>query len=216
MSESVDQIQEEQIEEVVNHEEILQNLQKEVEALKAHSQKLLNEKKTEQAKRKEAEELAKMEAAEKAKKAGDYEQLFKSSEEERTRLQQQLEKFNENITREKINNKAKELANTISSGYRANDLAEKIAQRLEISEDGFRVKSEDGSLTISKPEELLASMKVDERFSHLIDGPKATGGGANGSNSGAEKNKLTRAEYDSLSQAQQHDFIVTKRGTVTD
>lgn len=191
-------------------------LQKEVEALKAHSQKLLDEKKKEQAKRREAEIIAQQEAQEAAKKKGDFEQLFKSSEAERERLQSQLSEFQQNIVKEKIHNKAMELAQQAASGYRAQDLAEHISRRIDFSEGEFRVKNDSGELTIDSPNKLLEQMKSQERFQHLFDGPKSTGGGATGNDSSAAKaNVKTRSEFDKMDPVSKSAFM-RKGGTLID
>lgn len=185
-------------------------LKQEVEALKAHSQKLLDEKKKEQLRRREAETLAQQEAQEAAKKRGDYEQLFKSSEEERAKLQAQLQEFQSNIVKEKIHNKALELAQQASSGFRAQDLADHIARRIDYNDGEFRVKTPNGELTVDTPDKLLNQMKNEERFQHLFDGPKSTGGGArgNGNTSSAEKaNIKTRTEFDKMDAIEKHAFM---------
>lgn len=184
------------------------SLQAEVEALRRAKNDILNEKKKEQAKRREAEQAAEQEALEAAKKKGKYEELYQAEQKARLGLEEQLQGLQNAMTQKEIMAKAQEMANTVASGYRANDLAEKIANRLQKGDEGFQVTDGDGTLTINTPDQLLQSMVNDERFAHLIDGSKATGGGAKGSSSSANSNKpIPYAEFAKKSPSEQREFI---------
>ena len=163
-------------------------LQRETEAMRAKMQELLDEAKRAKETKREAEAEAQRAAEEKARKEGDFEQLLKSSESEREALKGELEALRQSIKTEKVQAEAMKMAAGLTKDTaKAELLAEKIAQRLSLSEDGIKVLDEAGQLTVSPVEDL--KNQIIERYAFLIDGSQASGGGATGANGSAVKMK---------------------------
>lgn len=160
--------------------------------------------------KREAERLAKQKEREEAEAKGNYEQLFKSSEQERQTLQEQLEELRASIQSEKVGSEAARLAAALNpvSEFAADDLARHITSRLKFTEDGIKVLDKDGNLTVSTLDDLKKEFASSARYSHLIKGAQSSGGGATGgTGSGSAAGKqITRAEFDALSQPERMKF----------
>jgi seryl-tRNA synthetase len=185
-----------------------QELQAERDRLKAHSDKLLTE--TKQAK--EAREKARLEAEqaarEKAEKAKDFESLFKSSESEREKTKTELEALKSSIGKEKVGNAALKIATELAEGSNAELLSAFVERRLKYTDEGVKVTSENGDLTISTLEDLKKEFANDTRYASLLAGSKASGGGAPGANNGGGAAKeISRADFDAMSQKERQKFI---------
>ena len=185
-----------------------QELQAERDRLKAHSDKLLSE--TKQAK--EAREKARLEAEqaaqEKALKEKDFESLFKSSESEREKAKQELEELKAKIGREKVGNTALKIAAELADGTNAELLAAFVEKRLKNTDEGVKVTSEKGELTISTLDDLKKEFANDARYAALLAGSKASGGGATGGkNIGGAVKTITRSDFDAMSQLERGKFI---------
>lgn len=175
-------------------------LLKETEAMRAKMAELLDEAKRAKEIKREAEAQAQRAAEDKARKEGDFEQLLKSSESERETLKAQLEALQQSIKTEKVQGEAMKMAaNLTKDTAKAELLAEKIAQRLTLSDDGLKVLDEAGRLTVSPVEEL--KNQIVERYAFLIDGSQASGGGATGASGSAVKLK-SFSEYSGAELAQ--------------
>lgn len=191
----------------------LESLQRENDKMRAKLDELLGEAK----RAKEAKRKAELEAAQaaeaKARKDGDFEQLLKSSETEREALRAELEGLRGEVKRKAVDAEAMRLATTLTSDTaKAELLAEKFAQRLALSEDGFRVLDEAGQLTVSPVDEL--TKQLQERFAFLVDGSRASGGGAIGANgSAAQRSTKVWSDYNGaeLSQIRQTDAAEYER-----
>lgn len=168
-------------------------------ALEAKNNELLGETKAAKKARREAEEAARLEAENKAKAAGDHEQLYKSSEEARLKLQQEHESLVESVANEKRNNEAMKIAAKLADGDNADLLSEHIAKRLKFVDGELKVTDNNGGLTVSTVDDLSTEFQNNARFSALLRGNQSSGGGAaGGSKSGGAAKVITRAEYDAL------------------
>jgi len=186
----------------------MEEIQKSNEALKSKNEELLGETKKAKAVRREAEEAARKAAEEKAKADGDHEQLYKSSEAARIKLQEELTGMKGNIAKEKVNNKAMKLATELADGANAELLSTFISKRIAHTDEGLKVTDENGQLTVSTMDDLKAIFKNDPRYAALLKGNQSSGGGASGgSNSGGAAKQKTRAEFEALDPAARMKFI---------
>lgn len=209
MSEEQQEVTVEQLQEkLASQTKAYEDLSGQFDAVKGKADQLLDEAKKAKNARREAETLAQQESEEKARKAGDFEQLLKSSEEQRQALEEQLNNLNGNISKEKINNAAMKIAAELADGANAEILSEFVARRLKYSEDGLKVTDAEGQLTVSNVDQLKQEFATNEKYSSLLRGNKASGGGANGGGSSAPENKqMERADFEKATPAKQMEFI---------
>lgn len=186
----------------------VEDLKVQLEALKSKSQELLDETKKAKAKVK-AEEDAKVQAElDIAKKKGDYEQLLKSSEEQRKELSDQLDGLNNKISTEKTQSASLKLAAELADGTNAELLSEFISKRLRYTDDGLKVLDKNGGLTVSSLDDLKREFQANDKYKSLIRGNQSNGGGASGGESGASQNKvLTRSDFDKLDSPEKMKFM---------
>ncbi len=186
------------------------SLEESNKSLMEHKNTILNEKKQEQAKRVQAEES-------KLKKAGDFEQLLKSSQSKNAELELQLKEISTKVSKEKINTEAMKMATSIADGANAEILSKFIAERMRYTDDGLKVLDKDGLLTVSSVDDLKRDFENSDKFKSLLRGNQSTGGGASGSNNsvGAIK-EMKRLQFDKLNMKERHNHIVKNKGTVKD
>jgi chromosome segregation ATPase len=193
----------------------IESLTNERDSMKSKMDELLGEAKRAKSQRREAEEAARLAAEEKAKKAGDFEQLHKSSEEARAKLQQELEDLRNGIANEKRSNEAMRIAGGLAEGANAEILSRFIAERLKYTDEGIKVLDESGQLTVSTVEDLTNEFRNNAKFSALLKGNQSSGGSATGGNSsGAAGKTMTRADFDNLSAEKRMEFIKSGGKTV--
>jgi len=199
---------EEIIEESAAPEVDVDALMKENESMKSKLGELLAETKKAKGAAREAQELADKEAREKAKKAGDYEQLHKSSEQARQDLESKLEALQSGIANEKKSSAALRLAGELAEGHNAELLSEFIGRRLKYTDDGLKVVDNTGDLTIASIDDLKREFKNDPRYASLLRGNRATGGSAVGSTEGGSAAKtMNRTDFDNLPPDKKMAFI---------
>lgn len=193
-------------------DEIIAKLKQENQAMQNKVQELLTETKRAKESKREAELRIKQEQEEKARRAGDFEQLHKSSEAERERLQQELEALRGSIAKEKEQSTAMKIAAELAEGANAEILSEFVARRLKYTDEGIRVTDNNGDLTVSSLDQLKAEFQSNARFAALLRGTQASGGGALGSTSSASASDkvMTRAEFAQLSPDKQMSFVKEK------
>ena len=156
---------------------------------------------------KESEKKARQADREKAEASNDYEQLFKSSEQERTGLQEQLDSLNANIQAKDVKAAAAAIAAELADGPNQTILARFVADRLKYAEDGVKVTDSAGNLTVSTLDDLRDEFKGSAQFSSLIKGNQSSGGGATGgSSSGGAVKEMTRSDFDALDPSAQMKF----------
>lgn len=183
-----------------------QQLLQERDAMKGKLDELLTETKKAKEARREAEAIAAREAEERARKAGDFEQLHKSSEAERQRLIAELDGMRANIANEKRDNAAMKLAAELADGHNAELLKEFLARRLKYTDDGLKVTDQSGQLTVSTLADLKSEFSNDAKYAALLKGNQSSGGGASGSakgGAGAGVKVITRSEFAGLDPAAQ-------------
>lgn len=130
--------------------------------------------------------------------------------------QEQYEGLQGQIKTEKRNSEAMKLASELTrDNKRANLLAEKIANRIDIDNGSVVVLDHNGNPTVSSVKDLQSAMKSEYDF--LVDGSQASGGGAQGGGGGAAKaNTLKRSDFDSMDQKQRSDFAKSGGKVVND
>lgn len=187
------------------------------ESMQNKMRELLGEKKSEQEKRRNAEAQARLEAEEKAKKAGDFEQLFKSSQQQAEDYKTQLSTLQQNIANERQSSAAMRLASELADGHNAEILSEFIARRLKYTDDGIKVTDSNGDLTVSTLDQLKAEFTNNTRFASLLKGSQASGGGASGGGStgGGSEKVMTRSEFENAAPVDKAKFIKSG-GSVVD
>lgn len=180
--------------------EIIKDLKAQVLAMQGKANELLDE--TKKAKNKAREEAAAKELAEldKARKSGDYEQMLKSSEEKRAELEDKLKELNTKVGSEKTKRAAMKIAAELADGSNAELLSEFVSRRIKYTDEGVKVTTESGELTVSTLDQLKQEFEVSDKYRSLLRGNKASGGGAAGAGSGATSGKtITRNQFDALS-----------------
>ncbi len=186
----------------------LADANKSIDGLKSKNDELLGETKKAKNAKRDAEDLAKKEAEDAARANGDHEQLYKSSEEARLKLQTEHNDLMGSIANEKRDNAAMKLATELADGYNAEILSEAISKRLKWADGSIKVTDENGALTVSTLDELKTIFKNNERYASLLKGNQSSGGGASGgSNSGGAAKTMTRADFDALDPARQMEFM---------
>ena len=198
-------------------EEEYSGLQSQIDKMQAKNDELLGEAKRAKAARNQAEETARLEAEAKAKKEGDYEHLFKSSEEKNQGYEKELTDLRGSIAREKCENKALEIANQIANGpNEAILLSGHIVKRLSHTDGAFTVLDSSGNPSVMKMDGLKEEFNGNDLFSSLLKGNQSTGGGAAGSGSGGGAAKTaTREEFGRLNSLQKMEFTKSG-GKITD
>lgn len=186
------------------------DLQRQLEAVKGKADQLLDETKKAKAKARDEAEAKSLAERQRAEKAGDFEQLLKSSEAERSLLADQLNTLNNKVSNEKKQTAAMKLANELADGPNAELLSDFVAKRLKYTDEGLKVTDVDGNLTVSSLEDLKTEFSNNAKYKALLRGNQSTGGGAPGSGSGANavaNKQIPRADFEAMSQAKRMDFI---------
>lgn len=141
-------------------------------------------------------------------KNGDFEALFKSSQEKQADTMAQLTKLQDGISSEKRNNAALKIASSMADGFNAELLSEQISKRIKYSEGGVKVLNEAGELTVSTVAELTTEFKNNKRFASLLRGSQASGGNAAGGKTGGDAAKIkTRDDFNGLDQQARGEFL---------
>jgi hypothetical protein len=192
----------------VKLDESVKGLKSKNDELLAEKQKWLKERDEAQQKEEEARLLAQKQAEDKAKAENDYKQLFESQKQESENLKSQLQQFQENIKRQKVNSEANRLAMSLTKDVnKAKILEQQFSQRLQIVDGELRVVDDRGHLTVQTLNELTQTVK--ESYPFLVDGSQATGGSATRSQGRAEvsSKEITRTEFDGLSQPDRAKYL---------
>lgn len=209
------EIKSEKQEDNTQYQAKLDEKDKEIAAILARNQELLNEKKRIADKIEAAERQATEEKNAKLAAAGKFEELHKSAQEEKLRYQEKLRQLEDERAKEKTRNEAMRLATELADGHNAELLTEFIAPRIKYNEDGqVRVLNSDGEETISTLEDLKREFETSPRYKALLRGSQASGGGAQGSGSGANKGQasgkvLPRSEVESWKPKQRMNFYTS-------
>ena len=144
---------------------------------------LLAEKKREAERRRALEEEAEKRQHQEQQQKGEFESLYKSSEQKREELQRELDQLREGIQREKVISTARSKASEVTrDASRQEILTEYIARQLQFEGDEIQVLNESGKPTIDGVDDLVKGLIA--KYPFLADGNQASGGNARG-NTGA-------------------------------
>ncbi len=181
------------------------------EGLRKKVDELLAEKKAEQQKRKEAEDLARQKEEENARKNGNIEALERSWQEKLTKreaeLLEQSKALESQVYQLTVGQTASTLANELAVSGSSNVLLPHITGRLQVETvDGqvkVRVLDAQGKPSAATIDDLKKEFRDNPAFKPLIAASHASGGGANGANSGggaakkpSEMSLAERAEWE--------------------
>lgn len=192
---------------LAERDEMIKDLQQQFDAVKGKNDQLLDETKKAKAKAREEQDVATQAKLDKAMKDGDFEELLKSSEERRETLEQQVQNMHQLNAKDKIATESMKIANQLADGPDAELLSEFISKRLKHTEEGMKVLTKDGAMTISTLDELKQEFENNEKFKSLLRGNKSTGGGAVGGGSGAtETRQITFEQFSSMNPTQKMSF----------
>jgi chromosome segregation ATPase len=197
---------------------IVDKLTAERDALTGKVNELLGEAKKAKAARRDAEAQAAEEARKKAEADGNYQQLFESSEKERSTLQQQLEEMRSNIAKEKVSVEAGRLAAKLAEGENVELLSEFVQRRLKYTDEGIKVTDSNGNLTVSTIDDLAKEFEGSARYASLLKGNKSSGGGASGGagSGGAAKKTMPRSQFEALDTNARMQFVKSGGRPVND
>lgn len=187
----------------------------EIERLRGHSEKLLSETKEAKTAAKQAEEKRRLEAEDMARRAGDVDAISKSYDEKIERITQdftgQLDESKQLLRQATVNATAIALASEIAVQGSQEALLPHIEKRLDMAvREGkavTQVLDLEGKPSVQTVEELKQEFINNPVFAPLVIGSKASGGGAQGSNSGAGNKTMKRADFMNIAPRDQVAFM---------
>lgn len=187
----------------INYKELYEKTQADLEAVVKKKEELLQETKRAKDARRESEEVAKKAAEEKALKDGEFEKLWKQSQQEREELSKRLQDITTSNRREKIQVQSMRIATELADGDNAELLSEFVSRSLD------KMADDTGALTADVIEAITNDFKQNQKFKSLLRGSKATGGGATGNTSSAHANTKTidRAAFDAMPIHKRGEFF---------
>jgi hypothetical protein len=186
----------------------LEAAQGESTSMRAKMDELLGETKKAKALKKQADEEADALARAKALKDNDFEQLFKSSEQQRESSDNKYNELLGRIATDKQKATAMQMSIQLADGDNAELLAQFIAPRLKYTDDGVKILDSNGQLTVSTLEDLKTEFQNNARYSALLKGNQSSGGSASGGQSSSAADKsLTRAEFEALPANKRMEFV---------
>ena len=172
--------------------------------LKAQQQKLLDEAKE----AKSALQIMRDKNAATERKAaednGNFEKLFNDAETKSNTLEAQLKELLEQNKNKDINARAKDLALLSDDPNKVDMLAGVAKQYIQYGEDGITLAKDGVELTAKDIQD-----KLRQDYPFLVDGSKASGGGATGASGGAAGGgkTQTRAEFDAMDHVKRATFV---------
>jgi hypothetical protein len=188
--------------------------------LKTKANELLSEKKAADAARAEAlAEVARLQAEMKKGKVNTPAEDSKLEDAlaQLEAARQEADTLKKSMVDTRLDTEAKRISAELapSDARRAALLAKEVRTRLQLEGDSFTVLNKDGKPTISSLDDL--KMEVQKEYDFLIDGTKATGGGALGGNGRAVDTSKTikHSEFKALS-ARERGELGKKGVTVID
>lgn len=197
--------------------EALAAKEKENAAIKANRDELLEEKKRQKKLADEAEEKSQKSKEDSLRAKGHYEELYKSANQEKETLKEQMKRIQEEKNQVAIRVEASKIANKLAEGHNAEILTDYIEKRIKYTEEGLKVTDASGALTVSTLSDLESEFAKSDRYKSLRRGTKASGGSATGAGAGGSSNAkvIDRNTFNSMKSFEQSDFIKNK-GVVTD
>lgn len=192
-------------------------IEKATGGLKAKVEELLGESKAAKAKAKEAEEAKQKAADEAAHKAGDVDALTaswqKKWDDREAEFKAERDGLTGSLTSLTSGAAATGIANKLAvDAEAAENIADYLKGRLRTEFEGGAAKTvvlgQDGKPSALTVEELEKEVAAMPRFSRIIAGTKATGGGAAHANGGAVNIKtVSRPDFEAMPQAGRAAFI---------
>ena len=175
-------------------DELKEALRKEREERAAAKSKL-----TEYEKQQEEAERQRMEQKQ------EFEGLYKSEQEAKTKLAKQLDELQSNIASEKRESTAMKVASTLTKDEGRSELLKKEAmQFVHYTPEGVKINGPEGEAWDTQK----LSDYMTEKYPFLVDGSQASGGGAAGDGGGASGSKqITRSHFDAMGQADRSAFF---------
>lgn len=195
-------------------EEQYTELASQVDSMRNKMDQLLAETKKAKSDKRSMEEKLQEIQNKKAHDGGDFEQLYKSSQQKVEELKQENQTILGKIAKEKVTGVANKLAADLAEGANVELLSAFIAPRLKYTDEGVKVLDDAGELTVSSIDDLKNEFIKDSKFSALLKGNKSSGGGAKGGNSnGSADNTISRSDFNNMPPSKQMEFI--KKGGKT-
>lgn len=189
---------------------VVAGLQTEVSAIRGKNEELLNETKTAKQLRKDAEAAAQVAAEEALKKNGNYKELHESAMKQLAQEREGRTRLERTVSTEKKEAAALKIAVDLADGANVELLSEFIARRLDHVDGGLKVLDRDGKLTISSLDDLKKEFQNDPKYSSLVKGRKASGGGAGGGEKGGSAAKeMPRSEFNKLDPSDRSKFCAS-------
>lgn len=160
----------------IDYKALYEQAQQDLEKVVAKKDELLNE--TKKAKQERQETLAQAERIklEQAEKNGEFENLWKTSQQRQQELEKQFNEYKTQIRTEKVNNNAMRLAVDLAKGD--GDRAELLSAF--ISQSLAKVADEDGNVSSDVINAVKRDFETNKKFAPLLGGSLASGGGASG------------------------------------
>mgnify|MGYP003648410731 CR=1 FL=1 len=188
-----------------------------LETIKQENQRLIHKIEEANKHKKEAERITRETERQKAESEGNFEQLYKSSEQRAKELFDQIEQRDQINANEKRISESLRIASQLAEGDHNIDLlAEQVAKRLKYVDNSIKVVDSSGNLTVSTLDDLKKEIAGSARFSSLLKGNKSSGGSATGGASGSgAAQTIRRADFDALDAGSRMKFIKSG-GKITD
>ena len=188
-----------------------------LETIKQENQRLIHKIEEANKHKKEAERITRETERQKAESEGNFEQLYKSSEQRAKELFDQIEQRDQINANEKRISESLRIASQLAEGDHNIDLlAEQVAKRLKYVDNSIKVVDSSGNLTVSTLDDLKKEIAGSARFSSLLKGNKSSGGSATGGASGSgAAQTIRRADFDALDAGPRMKFIKSG-GKITD
>ncbi len=196
-------------EQSVDYKAEFEKIRQDYDKVKAHNEQLFAEAKKAKEERQIQAEAAEKAMKEKAIKDGEYEKLWKSTQEEAKSWEQKYNELYTQQKQEKIQSHAMKIAVELADGDASS--AKLLSKFLQ--ETLSKVVDEKGGLEDGVLEAVKKEYKNNKDFAPLLSGSRATGGGAPGQSNGVRKGvqSLTRAEFAQLNPVKQHEFVARIR-----
>lgn len=144
----------------------------------------------------------------------EFESLYKSEQENKGKLAQELEDLKVNIANEKRTTEALKVASQLTKDEKRSALLQKEASRfIAYTPEGVKINGPDGEAWDAP--KLTEYLKAEYPF--LADGSQASGGGATGSKgSGAADKQITRSQFDKMGHQERSVFSKSGGNVVDD
>lgn len=133
---------------------------------------------------KDAEEEAKKKAEEKLLADGNHKELYDSAMTKLDEANTTIATMKNATATEKRNSEATKIAATLAEGSNVEILSDIISRRLKYTDEGLKVLSDSGELTVSTLDELKTQIQTGGKYDSLLKGNGSGGGGANGDKDG--------------------------------